>query len=107
MTQVLGKKIVIKLKDILNDGAGGMGAVSSKGEKTIKIKHKTSGKTLVVVDTPASRKKYTKMGYILPLPKHLKKIIKDMEKKEKEFAKFGVKVKNVVVPGLEWMADLK
>ena len=96
---------MIKLKDILNEV--GMGPVSSKGEETIKIKHKTSGKTLVVVDTPASRKKYTKMGYILPLPKHLKKIIKDMEKKEKEFAKFGVKVKDVVVPGLEWMADLK
>ena len=96
---------MIKLKNILKEV--GMGPISSKGEKTIKIKHKTSGKTLVVVDTPASRKKYTKMGYIIPLPKHLKKIIKDMEKKEKEFAKFGVKVKNVVVPGLEWMADLK
>ena len=96
---------MIKLKDILKEVD--MGPISSKGEKTIKIKHKTSGKTLVVVDTPASRKKYTRMGYIIPLPKHLKKIIKDMEKKEKEFAKFGVKVKNVVVPGLEWMADLK
>ena len=61
---------------------------------------------ILVIDTPASRKKYTKMGFIMPLPKHLKKLIKDMEKKEKEFEKYGVKVKNVVVPGLEWMADL-
>jgi hypothetical protein len=47
--------------EILNEG--GMGPISSEGEKTIKVTHKTSGKTLVVVDTSASRKQYAKMGY--------------------------------------------
>ena len=56
---------MIKLKDILNEV--GMGPVSSKGEETIKIKHKTSGKTLVVVDTPASRKKYYQIWVIKTL----------------------------------------
>ena len=68
---------MIKLKDILKEVD--MGPISSKCEKTIIVKHKTSGKTLVVVDTPASRKKYTRMGYIIPLPKHLQKIIKSLE----------------------------
>ena len=80
---------MIKLKNLLKEV--GMGPISSKGEKTIKVKHKTSGKTLVVVDTPASRKKYTRMGYIIPLPKHLKKIIKDMEKKEKNLQSMELK----------------
>jgi hypothetical protein len=41
----------------------GMGPISSEGEKTIKVTHKTSGKTLVVVDTSASRKECARMGY--------------------------------------------
>ena len=78
---------MIKLKDILKEVD--MGPISSKGEKTIKVKHKTSGKTLVVVDTPASRKKYTKMGYILPLPKHLKKIVIEGKLTERKFEMKG------------------
>ena len=36
------------------------------------------------------------------LPSHLKKLVKDLNK-----VKVKHKVKNVVVPGLEWMADIK
>ena len=93
---------MIKLKDLIKE----VGPKSSKGEETIPIKHKTSGKELVIVDTLKNRKKYTKMGYIIPLPKHLQKLIKDLEKRDKEFQKYGVEVIDVVVPGLEWMSKL-
>ena len=94
---------MIKLKDLIKE----VGPKSNKDEETIPIKHKTSGKELVIVDTPKNRKKYTKMGYIIPLPKHLQKLIKDLEKRDREFSKYGVEVTDVIVPGLEWMADIK
>ena len=93
---------MIKLKDLIKE----VGPKSSKDEETIPIKHKTSGKELVIVDTLKNRKKYTKMGYIIPLPKHLQKLIKDLEKRDKEFSKYGVEVTDVIVPGLEWMNDI-
>ena len=34
-----------------------------KKNKTVKVKHKTSGKRLVIVDKPAVRKEYEKIGY--------------------------------------------
>ena len=95
---------MIKLKDLLNEV--GMGPTSNKDEETITIKHKTSEKEIVIVDTLKNRKKYTKMGYIIPLPKHLQKLIKDLEKRDKEFQKYGVEVTDVIVPGLEWMNDI-
>ena len=39
-----------------------LGLTYKKG-KTVKVKHKTSGKRLVVVDKPAVRKEYEKIGY--------------------------------------------
>jgi len=39
-----------------------LGLTYKKG-KTVKVKHKTSGKELVVVDKPAVRKEYEKIGY--------------------------------------------
>ena len=42
--------------------------------------------------------KFKKTG---ELPDHLKKLVKDLDKIEKKY-----KVTNIVVPGLEWMADL-
>ena len=45
------------------------------------------------------RDKFKKTG---ELPDHLKKIVKAKKEFEKKF-----KVKNIVVPGLEWMSDLK
>ena len=34
-----------------------------KKNKTVKVKHKTSGKRLIIVDKPAVRKEYEKIGY--------------------------------------------
>ena len=93
---------MIKLKSLIKE----VGATSNKDEETITIKHKTSEKEIVIVDTLKNRKKYTKMGYIIPLPKHLQKLIKDLEKRDKEFSKYGVEVTDVIVPGLEWMNDI-
>ena len=45
-----------------------------------------------------ARDKFKKTG---ELPDHLKKLVKDLDKIEKKY-----KVTNIVVPGLEWMADL-
>jgi hypothetical protein len=39
-----------------------MGPVTNK-EKTVTVTHKTSGKELVIKDTPENRKKYKEMGY--------------------------------------------
>ena len=39
-----------------------LGLTLKKG-KTVKVKHKTSGKTLVVIDKPNVRKEYEKIGY--------------------------------------------
>ena len=47
----------------------------------------------------AAHKKFKKTG---ELPPHLKKLVKDLDK-----VKVKYKVKNIVVPGLEWMADIK
>ena len=93
---------MIKLKSLIKE----VGPKSSKDEETITIKHKTSEKEIVIVDTLKNRKKYTKMGYIIPLPKHLQKLIKDLEKRDREFKKYGVEVTDVIVPGLEWMNDI-
>ena len=46
----------------------------------------------------AAHKKFKQTG---ELPPHLKKLVKDIEK-----VKVKYKVKNIVVPGLEWMADI-
>jgi len=47
----------------------------------------------------AAHKKFKQTG---ELPPHLKKLVKDLDK-----VKVKYKVKNIVVPGLEWMADIK
>ena len=47
----------------------------------------------------AAHKKFKQTG---ELPPHLKKLVRDLDK-----VKVKYKVKNIVVPGLEWMADIK
>ena len=47
----------------------------------------------------AAHKKFKKTG---ELPPHLKKLVKDLDK-----VKVKYKVKNIVVPGLEWMSKIK
>jgi hypothetical protein len=72
----------------------GEGAVPST-EKTVNMKHKTSGKEVVVVSTAV--KKYEKMGYILN-----EMTIKDLKK---EVSKFGVDLKNDFVNMTKDMID--
>ena len=38
---------------------------TTKKQKTVQVKHKTSGKTLVVIDTPSTIKQYKKLGYVV------------------------------------------
>ena len=49
-------------------------------------------------DFKKAHKKFKETG---ELPPHLKKLVKDLDK-----VKVKHKVKNIVVPGLEWMADI-
>ena len=51
------------------------------------------------IDFKKAHKKFKETG---ELPPHLKKLVKDLNK-----VKVKHKVTNVVVPGLEWMADIK
>ena len=51
------------------------------------------------IDLKKAHKKFKETG---ELPPHLKKLVKDLNK-----VKVKHKVKNVVVPGLEWMAYIK
>ena len=51
------------------------------------------------IDFMKAHKKFKETG---ELPPHLKKLVKDLNK-----VKVKHKVKNIVVPGLEWMADIK
>jgi len=50
-----------------------LGLTYKKG-KTVKVKHKTSGKRLVVVDKPAVRKEYEKIGYFAESVDEMKKL---------------------------------
>ena len=46
---------------------GNVGITTKKG-KTIELTHKTSGKEIVVTNTPSTLKKYAKMGYLISMP---------------------------------------
>ena len=49
---------------------------TTKKDKTVTVVHKTSGKELVVTDTPSTRKKYKRMGYFVQAdPRKIKKAI--------------------------------
>ena len=50
-----------------------LGLTYKKG-KTVKVKHKTSGKRLVVVDKPSVRKEYEKIGYFAESVDEMKKL---------------------------------
>ena len=57
------------------------------------------GESMTKSQIKSMRDKFKKTG---ELPPHLKKFVKAKKEFEKKF-----KVKNIVVPGLEWMSDLK
>ena len=46
---------------------GNIGITTKKG-KSIELTHRTSGKEIVVVNTPSVLKKYKKMGYLISMP---------------------------------------
>lgn len=66
--------------------------VKKYGSKRVK-------ESLSTAQAKAAHDKFKKTG---ELPPHLKKLVKDLNK-----VKVKHKVTNVVVPGLEWMADIK
>ena len=45
--------------------------ISTKKGKSIELTHRTSGKEIVVVNTPNVLKKYAKMGYLISMPEGL------------------------------------
>ena len=55
---------MIKLKSLLE---GNIGITTKKG-KSIELTHKTSGKEIVVQNTPSVLKKYKKLGYLISMP---------------------------------------
>tara|TARA_B110001454_G_scaffold208290_1_gene220605 strand:+ start:68 stop:1504 length:1437 start_codon:yes stop_codon:yes gene_type:complete len=79
---------------------GDLGLTYKKG-KTVKVKHKTSGKRLVIVDKPAVRKEYEKIGYFaesvnendkVKVLKHLIKKGDNPKDAKKDVSKFYNKV---------------
>lgn len=63
------------------------------------IGYNAIGESMTKSQIKSMRDKFKKTG---ELPPHLKKFVKAKKEFEKKF-----KVKNIVVPGLEWMADMK
>ena len=60
---------------------------------------KKKKESLSAAQAKAAHDKFKKTG---ELPPHLKKLVKKIKKFEKD-----AKVKNIVVPGLEWMSKIK
>ena len=58
--KMIGKTLKLKLKESVKESDLGL---TYKRGKTVKVKHKKSGKTLVIVDKPVVRKEYEKIGY--------------------------------------------
>ena len=59
---------------------GNIGITTKKG-KSIELTHKTSGKEIVVVNTPSVLKKYAKMGYLISMPEAKERNYKEEYKK--------------------------
>jgi len=72
---------------------------SSRDKAMAILGYSLLGESITKSQIKKMRDKFKKTG---ELPDHLKKFVKAKKEFEKKF-----KVKNVVVPGLEWMSDLK
>tara|TARA_R100001443_G_scaffold42746_1_gene56018 strand:+ start:149 stop:1123 length:975 start_codon:yes stop_codon:yes gene_type:complete len=91
----------------IKEGTCGYGVNGKLGEepagpnlrKKIKDISKDKNEALSASQAKAAHKKFKETG---ELPPHLKKLIKKIKKFEKE-----ADVKNIVVPGLEWMSKIK
>ena len=60
---------------------GNIGITTKKG-KSIELTHRTSGKEIVVVNTPSVLKKYKKLGYLISMPEGKVKPKQKISKKE-------------------------
>ena len=59
---------------------GNIGITTKKG-KSIELTHKTSGKEIVVQNTPSVLKKYKKLGYLISMPEGKERNYKEEYKK--------------------------
>jgi len=85
---------VINLKDIIEDLELGK-VYTDKDRPPFKVVNEAMSDSEI-------KKMHKKAKETGELPPHLKKLVKDLDK-----VKVKHKVKNIVVPGLEWMADIK
>ena len=74
-----------------------LGLTYKKG-KTVKVKHKTSGKSLVIVDKPNVRKEYEKMGYFAESVNEGQKKFAStiLNKFDQAYLKFSREVRDVI-----------
>jgi len=89
---------MIKLAEMFNQMQvySNPGATAFKKEAVVKV---STNEDMSDSEIKKMHKKYKDTG---ELPPHLKKMLKGKKDFEKKF-----KVKNIVVPGLEWMSDIK
>ena len=85
--------MIVKLKDLLEDLELGK-VYTDKDRPPFQVKE-----TLSASQAKAAHKKFKETG---ELPPHLKKLVKNIKKLEKDN-----NVTNIVVPGLEWMSKIK
>ena len=81
---------------------GNIGITTKKG-KSIELTHKTSGKEIVVVNTPSVLKKYAKMGYLISMPEGK---LNEAKFKDIDVKKLGKKKTNDLMKYLFNIVDL-
>ena len=72
------KKEVEKELKSRKTNEGNIGITTKKG-KSIELTHKTSGKEIVVQNTPSVLKKYKKLGYLISMPESLPNKLETMK----------------------------
>ena len=81
---------------------GNIGITTKKG-KSIELTHKTSGKEIVVQNTPSVLKKYAKMGYLISMPEGK---LNEAKFKDIDVKKLGKKKTNDLMKYLFNIVDL-
>ena len=81
---------------------GNIGITTKKG-KSIELTHRTSGKEIVVVNTPSVLKKYAKMGYLISMPEGK---LNEAKFKDIDVKKLGKKKTNDLMKYLFNIVDL-
>ena len=106
-SEVLGYKLTGEsdVKAEIDDATvkeGNIGITTKKG-KSIELTHKTSGKEIVVVNTPSVLKKYAKMGYLISMPEGK---LNEAKFKDIDVKKLGKKKTNDLMKYLFNIVDL-